>query len=260
MDSRMDPTTVLVLGATGATGRLLVAELLGRGLRVRAVVRDRSRLPRELLAEPRLAIREASLLDLEGAELEDLVRGCDAVASCLGHNLTLKGVFGPPRRLVTDAVRRVHRAIRTVRPERPVRMVLMGSAGCGNRDLDERVSFAQRCVIGALRVLVPPHADNEDAAEFLRAEVGAGDPCMEWVAVRPDGLTDGDSATGYEVHPSPTRSAIFDAGTTSRGHVAHFMADLAAGGELWDRWRGRMPVIYDRPPTADGGAAPVPGR
>jgi len=35
------------------------------------------------------------------------VAGCDAVASCLGHNLTFKRLFGKPRRLVTDAVRRL---------------------------------------------------------------------------------------------------------------------------------------------------------
>lgn len=244
MEPRTDPTTVLVLGATGATGRLLVAELLARGLSVRAVVRDRSRLPRELLSEPRLTVREASVLDLGDPELVELVRGCGAVASCLGHNLTFKGVFGPPRRLVTDAVRRVHRAIEVTAPSRPVRFVLMSSTGCRNRDLDERISFAERCVVGLLRVAIPPHADNEDALESLRAEVGTDDPGLQWVAVRPDGLTDAAAVTEYQLHPSPTRSAIFDAGTTRRADVAHFMAELAAGGEVWDRWRGRMPVIY----------------
>ena len=29
-------------------------------------------------------------------DLADLVSGCDSAASCLGHNLTFKGLFGPP--------------------------------------------------------------------------------------------------------------------------------------------------------------------
>ena len=245
MNTETESTTVLVLGASGATGRLLVAELLARGLPVRAVVRSRSRLPGELLGKQGLTVREASVLDLGDTELQELVQGCGAVVSCLGHNLTFKGVFGPPRRLVRDAIRRVHRAIHATVPETPVRLVLMNTTGCRNRDLGERISFAQRCVIGLLRVAVPPHGDNEDALEFLRAEVGPGDPHLEWVAVRPDGLIDEDAVTDYELHSSPTRSAIFDAGKTSRINVAHFMADLAAGGEVWAQWRGRMPVIYN---------------
>lgn len=244
MNNLIDSTTVLVLGANGATGRLLVGELLDRGQRVLAVVRDRSRLPRKFLAEQRLTVRETSLLQLSTRQMEELVHGCGAVASCLGHNLTFKGVFGPPRRLVTDAIRRLHRATVVTGSGRPVRLVLMNTAGCRNRDLDERVSFAERCVVGLLRVAIPPHADNEDALEYLRAEVGTDDPGLQWVAVRPDGLTDAEAVTEYELHPSPTRSAIFDAETTRRADVAHFMAELAAGGEVWDRWRGRMPVIY----------------
>lgn len=37
--------TVLVLGATGATGRLLVRQLLDRGLKVKAIVRSPDRIP-----------------------------------------------------------------------------------------------------------------------------------------------------------------------------------------------------------------------
>jgi len=39
---------------------------------------------------------------------------------------------------------------------------------------------------------------------------------IESVVVRPDSLIDSDFVTDYEVHVSPTRCAIFDAGKTSR--------------------------------------------
>ncbi len=238
--------TVLVVGATGATGRRLVGQLLDRGLSVRAIVRTSGNLPEALERDKRLSVIRADVLAIGDAELARHVEGCGAVASCLGHNLTWKGLFGPPRRLVTDATRRLCAAIRTNRPTTPTRFVLMNTAGNSNRDLHEPMSFGQTCVIGLLRLLLPPHTDNEQAADHLRVSIGQRDPHIEWAVVRPDNLIDAEQVTEYDAHPSPTRSAIFDAGTTSRINVAHFMAELITDDVIWKRWKGRMPVIYDR--------------
>ena len=97
-----------------------------------------------------------------------------------------------------------------------------------------------------LRLLLPPHVDNEQAVDFLRTGIGQNDGVIEWAAVRPDNLTNENEVTEYEVHSSPTRSAIFDAGTTSRINVGHFMADLIADGDTWNKWKGQMPVIYNK--------------
>ena len=94
--------TCLVVGATGATGRLLVRELLARGTPVRAVVRSRSGLDDEVLADPGLSVVEAGIAGLPDADVRDLVQGCDAAASCLGHRLSLRGIYGPPRDSGTD--------------------------------------------------------------------------------------------------------------------------------------------------------------
>ena len=120
------------------------------------------------------------------------------------------------------------------------------TTGNRNRDLDEQISYTQKCVIGLLRLLLPPHVDNEKAADYLRTEVGQHDRVIEWVAVRPDNLIDESEVTEYEMHVSPTRSAIFDAGTTSRINVAHFMAELMTDDNLWSSWKGQMPVIYNK--------------
>ncbi len=85
---------ILVVGATGATGRLLVEQLLDRGHKVRAVVRDTTNLSEDLLKNDRLAAISANLLDLSDADLAQAADGCEAVASCLGHNMSWKGIYG----------------------------------------------------------------------------------------------------------------------------------------------------------------------
>ena len=238
--------TTLVVGASGATGRLLVEQLLARGQKVKAIVRSADSLAVAKCDSHRLTVIQANLLELTDEELREIVSGCHAVASCLGHNLSLKGLFGQPRRLVTDATRRLCEAIKTGSSESPIKFVLMNTTGNRNRDLDEPISFAQSCVIGLLRLLLPPHVDNEEAADFLRVQIGQDDSAIEWVAVRPDSLIDEDEVTDYEIHPSPTRSAIFDAGKTSRINVADFMADLIVNENTWSDWKGQMPVIYNQ--------------
>lgn len=253
----MTQASTLVVGATGATGRLLVEELLQRGVRVRAVVRPSSRLPEHLDGREGLTVVPLEISQATEVELAELVTGCDAIASCLGHRLSFRGIFGKPRRLVTQAVVDLCRAASRAGAEGPVRFVLMNTAGNRNRNLEESVSRAQRLVVGLIRLLIPPHADNEDAADALRQGIGQDDPRIEWSVVRPDGLIDEEQVTTYEVHDSPTRSAIFDPGRTSRIHVAHFMAALMTDDALWARWRGRMPVIYD---AAEAAPASSPTR
>lgn len=238
--------TVLLLGATGATGRLLLRELLRKGYRVRAIVRSPDSLPPDLKTHPGLELTRGTALALDDDALRRQLQGCDAVASCLGHNLSFKGMFGAPRKLVTDSLRRLCDGIAETRPPRRVRFVLMGSSAVRNLDVGERISRGQAVVIFLLRWLLPPHRDNEQAAEYLRTQIGRSHGFVEWAVVRPDGLADEDDAGAYELHASPTRSAIFDAGSVSRASVAHFMSHLVSDDEIWAEWEGRMPVIYSR--------------
>lgn len=237
--------TALIVGASGATGQLLVEQLLEGGHCVKAVVRTPDSLPENLRNHPDLTLVGASILDLSDAEMSELVRGCDAIASCLGHNMTFKGMFGQPRMLVTHATRRLCRAVQANRSGAAVRFVLMNTTGNRNRDLTESISFWQHCVLLLLRLLLPPHRDNEHAADVLRIEMGQNNEQIEWVAVRPDNLINQPDVSRYELHPSPIRSAIFDAGITSRINVAHFMAELMTNDNGWSQWKGKMPVIYN---------------
>lgn len=241
----MKTLSVLVAGATGATGRLLVEELLRRGVSVKAIVRSPEKFSESVRNHRNVSVIRAGILELTDEELKKHVHGCDAVISCLRHELSFKGIYGKPRRLVTDAVRRLCDAVTAHRPEVPVKFILMNTAGNSNRDLEEPVSLAQRWVIGLLRIALPPHPDNEQAADYLRSSVGHRSTAIEWVVVRPDTLLNDSSVSPYTLHPSPTRSALFDPGATSRINVAHFMAELVTNHELWHQWKGKMPVIYN---------------
>lgn len=232
---------VLVVGASGATGRLIVDQLLSRGVEVNAIVRSLDALP----DNPYLRKIQASVHDLTSSEMAIHIKGCNAVVSCLGHNLTFKGMFGKPRLLVTDTLQCLCRAIKSNETGDAVKVILMNTTGNSNRDIPETPPLSQRIVIALLRVLLPPHVDNENAADFLRTQIGLNDKAIEWVAVRPDTLTDEKEVTEYNVHTSPIRNAIFDSGATSRINVGNFMAELILNEDTWLKWKGHMPVIYN---------------
>ena len=57
----------------GATGQLLVRELLGRGQQVTAVARTPSKLGEETLRDPNLSVIQASISEMSERDLADLV-------------------------------------------------------------------------------------------------------------------------------------------------------------------------------------------
>lgn len=237
---------IFVAGASGATGRWLVAELLERGHQVVTVARPTSQLPERIADRKGLTVIKANLLDLSDDELTQIVAGCDAVASCLGHRPNFKGIYGKPRRLVTEATRRLSRAVQANQPDAPVKFVLMNTVANSNRDLNETRPLGERVIFGLLRLILPPQVDNEKAAEVLRAEIGQNDPMIEWVAVRPDTLIDAEQVSAYTLSPTLVSSALFGAEQASRINVGHFMAELITDDALWQQWQGQMPVIYNQ--------------
>jgi putative NADH-flavin reductase len=232
---------ILVLGGTGATGKLAVQQLLKQGHEVVLLVRKGRGA--SITAHECLEVIEETVLSIKQQTLTALLASCDGVISCLGHSLTWRGVYGAPQMLVRDSMRRVCESLDPSR-QQPMRLVLMNTTGNRNLDLSEPVAFAQHCVLALLRLFLPPHLDNERAANYLRTDQQANNS-LTWVVVRPDGLIDEADVSAFSLHESPIRSAIFDAGKTSRMNVANFMARLLNEKQLWQRWQGKMPVIYN---------------
>ncbi len=238
--------TVLLLGGTGRTGRRVLKELRSHDVNVRTVVRSSGKLPESVAADPKVRVLEADLPSLSDEELRDQVRGCDAVICCLGHVISLAGIFGPPRDLVTRATARLCRAIESLHPVQPVKFILMSSVSVHHPEgLDAIRGRRERAAMWMLRGLVPPAMDNQRAAEFLYKSIGTSHPCIQWAAVRPDSLLEGD-VSEYEVHEYLV-SSLFAPGKSNMANVAHFMGRLAMDPRTWDDWKGKLPVLINVP-------------
>lgn len=242
--SALSQRAALLVGATGRTGGRVLQRLLDAGARVRVIVRSAERLPIGAAGHPNLTVLEADLLSLSDAELQRQVRDCDAVISCLGHVISFKGVYGSPRDLVTQATARLCRTIQGLRPATPVKFILMSSVSVHRPGgLDTRRTRFERAFLWTLCRVLPPAMDNQRAADVLSGDVGAANPYVQWVVVRPDTLLPGD-VTAYELHEGLV-SGLFKPASTNMANVAHFMCALAADASLWETWRGKLPVIIN---------------
>jgi nucleoside-diphosphate-sugar epimerase len=240
--------TVLVLGGTGRTGGRVLAQLLGRGVEVRALVRSAGKIPTDVAGDDKLELVEADLLSLGDDELQGLLQGCDALVSCLGHVISFRGIMGPPYDLVTRMTIRLCRAIEAVQPEKPIKFVLMSSVSVNRPGgADTRRGRFERAFVWLIRALIPPARDNQRAADFLVQRIGDDDPFVAWTAVRPDTLLDGD-VSAYTSHEALV-DTLFAPGNTNMANVAHFMCELVTQPQTWTAWKGKLPVIINTSPT-----------
>lgn len=224
---------VLLLGGTGRTGSLVLTQMLARGVPVRAIVRSATGVTDPLLTEV-----QADLLDIGPGDLRRHLEGCDTVISCLGHRITMRGIFGPPRDLVERAVRNVCHA----RGSDPLRLILMSTVSVNRPEhADTRRGAGERAVLAAIRAVMPPARDNQRAADFL---IGLGEGAVEWSIVRPDTLKPG-GITDYSVNDELV-STLFRPAQTNMANVADFMCELTTDQPTWERWRYQLPVITNR--------------
>jgi len=181
-------TTTLVVGATGMTGKPLVEQLLSKNHKVRVVVRSPHKLSSDILKNPKLTVSEAAILDLTDEQIAEKVENCDVIVSCLGHVLDVKGMFGEPKNLCTEATRRLCDAIEKNKSPKPKKFILMNTVGVPNPECAEKRNWYERGLLLLLRYTIPPHRDNETASEYLYRNVGKKNKYIEGCSVRPDSL------------------------------------------------------------------------
>jgi len=119
----------------------------------------------------------------------------------------------------------------------------MNTVGVQNPELGETRTWYERAPLLLLRHGLPPHGDNETAAEHLHRSVGKRHKHIEWCNVRPDALINAEISP-CEIVESPS-TGIFTGRPTSRSNVARFITELIENTELWNTWKFRMPVIMN---------------
>ena len=193
------PTRVLIVGATGGTGRQLVEQALERGHVVTALARDPSALRVE---HPRLTVVRSNVLDYPS--LEAAVRGQDAVLSALGHKQ-----FFRPTRTLSEGTRNVLRAMETHHVRRFVCETTLGIGDSAGR-------MGLYYTFFVIPVILPFYFWDKTRQERLIAASG-----VDWVVVRPGALTNGAKRGRYR-HGRTVGSFLWTV-RISRADVADFM-------------------------------------
>lgn len=233
----------LILGASGATGRLVVDQLVERNIPVKVVVRNQSTVLDSYEGNALVEMIRGNIDEYDVNHMKELVSDCEAVVSCLGHNLSLKGMYGAPHTLVYNLVKKI--CVVAESGTNPKRFILMSTTAYTNKQLGESLSGKDAFIFGLLKLVLPPHRDNMLAGDFLVEQKGS-ETALEWVAVRPDSLVDKAVVEDYELFATIQRNPLSNPGKTSRIQVAHFMAELLVKDELWQQWKYKTPVIYSK--------------
>lgn len=195
------PRRLLVVGATGGTGRLLLARALERGFEVTALVRNPSGMR---VDHPRLTIVQGDVLDV--ASVETAMRGQEAVLSALGHKR-----FFYPTRILSEGTRNILRAMEShgVR-----RLVCVTSLGIG----DSAGRLGLLYTLFVIPAILPFYFWDKARQERI---IAGSD--VDWVIVRPGVLTNG-AKRGRLRHGTRTGSYLWSV-FVSRADVAEFMLD-----------------------------------
>lgn len=170
---------VLVVGANGPTGRLVVQQALDRGFRVEALTRHPAAFP---IRHDHLHVTAGDATD--PATMDAAVARCDAVISVIGVAYTRRPVevYSATGRLVVTAMGR-----------HGLRRLVVVTASAVAADSAHQGRFLIDHVMHPLLRRVVGRTVYDDMAR-MEATVAAAD--LDWTIVRPPGLTD-ESGTGY---------------------------------------------------------------
>ena len=246
---------LLIFGATGGTGRQLVDQALAQGHEVTAFVRKPSRLP---VKHDKLIVMTGSILDQ--ADIDAAVAGHDAVLSALGIRLNFWplivaivvsqiliriGYMERPQRLLlglglpvlallwlsrTPPLLSRSTKLMVCAMERSgvKRFICESSMGVGDSRGQGGFIFTWIVLPILLRHVF---ADKEAQEKIIEASP------LQWVIVRPGGLTNGPRTGKYRAGFEPTDCTITC--SISRADVADFMLKQVTD----DTYLGKKPGV-----------------
>lgn len=203
---------LLLLGATGGTGKHLLAQALAAGHDVTVLARDPGGISTQ---HERLRVVEGDVLD--GNTLAGVVAGQDAVISALGRGKTFKS---------DHLIERCAPLIVSAMQANGVQRLIFTSAiGAG-----ETIRDAPLFIRLLIRVLL-----SDIYADKIAGEAHIRKSSLDWTLVQPSQLTDGALTERYR---AGERLAIRGLPTISRADTAHFLL-----GQLHDPQYVRKVVL-----------------
>jgi putative NADH-flavin reductase len=207
-------TKILVLGATGATGRLIVNQAVARGYDVTVLVRSAGKASD--ITGAKLIVGDAR----DETALREALEGRDAVVSALGTPVS-------PFREVTLLSTATRALVSAMKAEQVSRLVCITGMGAG--DSAGHGGFIADNVIFPL-LLKKVYADKNRQEAIVR---NSG---LNWVLVRPSIL---NNKPGRGSIRALTDLSGFHGGSIAREDVAKFVLDQVRA----DIWRHRSPLI-----------------
>jgi len=207
-------TKILVLGATGATGRLIVNQAVARGYDVTVLVRSAGKASD--ITGAKLIVGDAR----DETALREALEGRGAVVSALGTPVS-------PFREVTLLSTATRALVSAMKAEQVSRLVCITGMGAG--DSAGHGGFIADNVIFPL-LLKKVYADKNRQEAIVR---NSG---LNWVLVRPSIL---NNKPGRGSIRALTDLSGFHGGSIAREDVAKFVLDQVRA----DIWRHRSPLI-----------------
>ncbi len=203
---------IAVFGASGKTGILLVYQALIQGHAVTAFARQPTKIP---IQHKNLNIIQGDIMDFDKIKLA--VEGQDAVVCALGVD------NNKPNTILSEGTRNILKAMEVTGVKR---FICMSSAGIlGN---DGGFWFG--------KIIMPLFLKHVFEDKKRQARV-VQESQVEWVIVRPAGLTDAPKTNTYKINAgSPTSKSI------PRADVADFMLKLLTD----KKYDETMPAISSR--------------
>jgi len=190
---------VVIFGANGKTGSLLVEQALAKGYQVTAYVRRKNSM---VQLHPNLKIITGNLND--DLKLKKAVTGADACFSALGGSSLTK--HSPE---IMDGIDHI---VTIMEQEGVKRLIYLSSIGAG----ESRLYMAQpiRFIVTNVMLRVPLADHNANEKRLAKSK-------LQWTVVRPGSLTNGPN-TGKIIHGAKetTMKGNF---RVSRANVAAFM-------------------------------------
>jgi putative NADH-flavin reductase len=200
---------IAVFGASGKTGILIVYQALNQGHTVTAFARQASKVT---IQHKSLRIIQGDVSDLETVRLA--VEGQDAVLCALGVDKN------KPNTILSEGTRNILKAMEATGVNR---FICMSSAGIlGN---DSGFWFG--------KIFMPLFLNHvfEDKKRQMKV---IQESHVEWVIIRPTGLTDSPKTNTYKISPGiPTSKSV------PRADVADFMLKLLTN----KKYDGLMPAL-----------------